>query len=462
MRPFCSGVCVQMNLRLTPRMATAFSELFAGVLEYVVALKGQPEVVRRGHSNGLYGRLDGDACGGPYYTADSLPSCSRQTLNIKRPSSLDLPMSGKDESVTSKEGLRTTKAGRNIMKSAFLKTKGYRAFNKYREDTKEQFPDFEARFAESLLREIKVDDTPNDTQRAFADEIGTDGLLLPADQMDDVRMRLLNLDTMRDRVSRILNSNFVKMTFPVFNALFDAANPNESAELKRDIVEGHILAIDLSEPMDRIVDKDEDLEYLDDYRLMNPYILKLARDKISQGGESVLQAFEDGFKDARAGQYMDEKLKTQSDSMTEEQMNFSYKKYRAVMGTAGKNMALDKMPLGEIFYSGMAHASEATGCGNEMEDSMQNGYVKVPSWPLYYTVLSGDVRLGFSATIQKSRLYLEQARLTLDILPDGFTHIDFLKFLFMTVEHYNEFWYNKISKANMWERFQDSLSVKKA
>lgn len=371
-------------------------------------------------------------------------------------------MSGKDESVTSKDGLRTTKAGRNIMKSAFLKTKGYRAFNKYREDTKEQFPDFEARFAKSLLQEIKADDTPNDTQRAFADEIGTDGLLLPADQMDDVRMRLLNLDTLQNRVSRILNSNFVKMTFPVFNALFDAANPNESAELKQNIVEGHILAIDLSEPMDRIVDKDEDLEYLDDYRLMNPYILKLARDKISQGGESVLQAFEDGFKDARAGQYMDEKLKTQPDSMTEEQLNFSYKKYRAVMGTAGKNMALDNISLGEIFYSGMAHASEATGCGNEMEDSMQNGYVKVPSWPLYYTVLSGDVRLGFSATIQKSRLYLEQARLTLDILPDGFTHIDFLKFLFMTVEHYNEFWYNKVSKANMWEMFQDSLSVKKA
>ena len=52
------------------------------------------------------------------------------------------------------------------------------------------------------------------------------------------------------------------------------------------MVEGHILAIDLSEPMDRIVDKDEDLEFLDDYKLMNPYILKLARDKISKGGES--------------------------------------------------------------------------------------------------------------------------------------------------------------------------------
>ena len=65
--------------------------------------------------------------------------------------------------------------------------------------------------------------------------------------------------------------------------------------MREDLVEGHILAIDLSEPMDRIVDKDEDLEYLDDYRLMNPYILQIAREKIKRGGEIVLQEFEDGF-----------------------------------------------------------------------------------------------------------------------------------------------------------------------
>ena len=32
---------------------------------------------------------------------------------------------------------------------------------------------------------------------------------------------------------------------------------------------------------------------------MNPYILKLNRDKISKGGEQVLKEFEEGFKDAR-------------------------------------------------------------------------------------------------------------------------------------------------------------------
>ena len=55
--------------------------------------------------------------------------------------------------------------------------------------------------------------------------------------------------------------------------------------------------------MDRIVDKDEDLEYLDDYKFMNPYILAIARNNIAQGGDAVLKAFEEGFRNARIGQY---------------------------------------------------------------------------------------------------------------------------------------------------------------
>ena len=88
------------------------------------------------------------------------------------------------------------------------------------------------------------------------------------------------------------------MTFPVFNALFDASTEyfeDKNLELREDIVDGHIIAIDLSEPMDRFVDKDEDLDYLDDYKLMNPYILKIAREKIAKGGEEVLKKFENGF-----------------------------------------------------------------------------------------------------------------------------------------------------------------------
>jgi hypothetical protein len=369
-------------------------------------------------------------------------------------------VSGKDQSVVSKEALMTTKPGKQIIKQGLFKSKGYKLFKKYKEEAENEFPNFAERFTNDLLNEIKSDTSPNITQQKFAEEVGSTEIILQESQIADIKSKLEDKEVLKDRVLRILNSNFVKMTFPVFNALYDAAaefSGNHDPQMRQNMVDGHIIAIDLSEPMDRIVDKDEDLDYLDDYKLMNPYILKLARDKISKGGEQVLKEFEDGFKDARVGQYIDTKLKTKPLSITEEEMNQCYKKYRAVMGTAGRNMALAKRPLGEIFYLGLARAAEGVGCGNEIEDTIKNKFVKVPSWPLYYTLLAGDVKKGFELTLEKSNLYLSDARLALDLLPDNFSHKEFLEFLFLTVEHYNQYWYNKLQKANIWSTLSENL-----
>ena len=370
-------------------------------------------------------------------------------------------MSGKDESIFSKEALLSTKPGKSIVKQALLKSKGYRQFDKYKKDAEEEFPKFVKRFAEDLLREIKSDPNPDQTQERFASEVGSKEITLEKSQIGAVKTRLENYEIILDRVSRILNSNFVKMTFPVFNALYDASSQyfGDGADNKKrtDIIDGHIIAIDLSEPMDRIMDKDEDIEFLDDYKLMNPYILKLARDKIASGGQVVLEEFERGFKDARIGQYVDFKLKTNPKSITEAEMTQCYKKYRAVMGTAGKNMALARSPLGEVFCLGMAKAAESVGCGNEIEDSIKNKFVKIPSWPLYYSLLTNDVRRGFEFTMKKSELYLNEARLALELLPQNFSHRDFLEFLFLTVEHYNTFWFNQLQKEKLWNEFASKL-----
>jgi len=313
-------------------------------------------------------------------------------------------VSSKDEYVFSKEALLSTKPGKDIVKQALFKSKGYRQFDKYKKEAEEEFPKFSKRFAEDLLRQIKSDNNPSDTQEKFAAEVGSSGIILDKYQIEAVKRKLEDYETLFDRVSRILNSNFVKMTFPVFSALYDAASQHfrdeDNMKKKTDIVDGHIIAIDLSEPMDRIMDRDEDVEYLDDYKLMNPYILQLARTKIRSGGQDVLEEFERGFKDARAGQYIDFKLKTKPKSITEEAMIECYKKYRAVMGTAGKNMALARLPLGEIFYLGMAKAAESVGCGNEIEDSIKSKFVKIPSWPLYYGILTNDIQKGFEFTLK--------------------------------------------------------------
>ena len=370
-------------------------------------------------------------------------------------------MSGKDESVTSKNSLMGTKSGKKIIRQAMFKSKGYKQFNQYKEEYETNFPEFARRFANDLLQQIKDDSSPNTTQQKFGEEVGSTEIILDSSQIDPIKSKLESFDVLNDRVLRILNSNFVKMTFPVFNALFDASTEyfqdNKDPKLRENVVDGHIIAIDLSEPMDRIVDKDEDLEYLDDYKLMNPYILKLAREKISKGGEDVLKEFEEGFKQARIGQYLDTKLKDKPTEITEEELIESYKKYRSVMGTAGSNMSLSREPLGEIFRTGMGKASESVGCGNEIEDSIRDRAVKIPSWPLYYSLSTNDVKKGFELTMERSQTYLSDARKALELLPENFSHRPFLEFLFLTVEHYNEFWFKRLQKENIWSDLATKL-----
>jgi hypothetical protein len=372
-------------------------------------------------------------------------------------------MSGKDESIFSKEALMGTQAGKDIMKQGLLRSKGYKQFNQYKERAEQEFGAFAKRFVMSLHSAINADNNPASTMQKFADEVGASELVPDAGSIPDIKTRLSNPDVLQDRVARILNSNFVKMTFPVFNALYDGASEyfgdSLSQETRNSVIDGHIIAIDLSEPMDRIVDRDEDLEYLEDYKFMNPYILGIARYKISQGGDPVLKAFEEGFKDARIGQYIDIKLKTNPLSINDENMNDCYKKYRAVMGTAGRNMALNRRPLGDIFHLGMAKAGEGVGCGNEIEDAIKNGAVKIPSWPLYYALNTGDVKRGFELTMQKSELYLKEAEMAVEMLPHNFQLKPFLEFLFLTVRHYNQYWYNELVKRGPFAEFQKKIEA---
>src|ERR671924_793368 len=275
-------------------------------------------------------------------------------------------MSSKDELIFSKEALLRTHAGKDIIKERMLKSKGYKQFNYYKEKTEQEFPGFVQRFTMSLHKAITADSNPSGTIHKFAEETNSQELVLSHNRVTDIKMRLSNPDILADRVKRILDSNFVKMTFPVFNALYDSASEyfgdSVSEEKRNAVIDGHIIAIDLSEPMDRIVDKDEDLDYLNDYKFMNPYILAIARNKIAQGGDSVLKAFEEGFLDARIGQHIDVELKMKPASINDENMTECYKKYRAVMGTAGRNMALNRRPLSDIFHLGMAKAGECVGC----------------------------------------------------------------------------------------------------
>jgi hypothetical protein len=322
---------------------------------------------------------------------------------------------GKDDFVFNKSSLIKTSSGRKILLEGSLKTQGYKQFKYYRDLANKEFPIFTNRFTNQLRQEIISDKDPTTTLKSFCSAIGDDTFLLDDKKAYQIRTKIVNDDYLLECIKRLLNSNFIKMTFHIFYALFDSYQQYVSMtngqgqgitmsnvdDLKVHLIDGHVIAIDLSEPMDRVQDKDEDLNYLDEYKIICPYILNLARKKISYAGPSVVNSFEKGFRDARIGQGVDNALKQDISALDDEMMIACYKKYRAVMGTAGQNMALNNKPLSTIFYIGMARASESVGCGNEIQDSIKNEYIKVPSWPLLYSLLTGSSKKGFELTLDE-------------------------------------------------------------
>ena len=60
----------------------------------------------------------------------------------------------------------------------------------------------------------------------------------------------------------------------------------------------------------------------------------------------------------------------------------------------------------------MARAAEGVGCGNEIEDSTKKWICKNPLMATYIILLlANDVKKGFEVTLEKSNLYLRDARL---------------------------------------------------
>jgi hypothetical protein len=179
-------------------------------------------------------------------------------------------------------------------------------------------------------------------------------------------------------------------------------------------------------------------------------------------GDNVYDEFENGFRNALYGQQIDYEMKVGIKELTYENLEQSYNKYRAILGTAGKNMSLNQKPLSEIYYIGMAKASECVGCGNEIQDAIITKGIKSPSWPLFYSITTGDVRKAFKLTLDKSYSYLAESYLALDMLDNDFELKPFFEFLFLTVSHYNEFWYADLlsNRKELLDKFQKDIDKK--
>ena len=94
----------------------------------------------------------------------------------------------------------STKAGKKVMKQGLFKSKGYKQFNHYKEETEQKFPEFARRFTNNLLEQIKSDSSPNSTQQEFAEEVGSTEIILNSSEINPICEKLQSFDMLHDRV----------------------------------------------------------------------------------------------------------------------------------------------------------------------------------------------------------------------------------------------------------------------
>lgn len=356
----------------------------------------------------------------------------------------------------------STPSGRELVLRRAVGDRGIKQLEFYSEKANVYFSDLPTVYTKGLHNLIKQDEEPRRTLAVFEESYRNfPELALDDKKIDPVKQKLLNVDALRLRVNRLLASDFISKTGFIFLALCEGALKHNgitlTEEAKRNLLYGHMIAIDLSEGMDRAIDRDEDLEFLDDYRFMNPYILKLGQEMISAVDQSVYQSFESGFKRALKAQSLDRRAKEHPKSVTHENMNRIYGKYRAVIGTAGRNMALNRGKIAEIYDFGMAKAAEAGGCTDELMDSLKAGFFEIPSWPFFFAIQTGDPRKAFELTLKKGRCYLDEAKIALEMLPRDFPVRPFIDSLFLVLGHKMEHAYNTTMREISFSSLEEQL-----
>ena len=362
-------------------------------------------------------------------------------------------------------GLIQTSDGRKlILHKITLRSKGLKQLKHYNRESKEYFSGFVERFVDDLCSQISSDRNPVKTHHKFIREVGFPQLKLEEHEIWTLKSELSNTSDIRLMVCDITDTDFIKQTLYIFIGLFDGAERyyqrQTAPDVKEAIIDGHVAAISLSELMDRIIDEERDPSILRKYKFLNPYILEVGRKKICKGGKSILNSFEEGFKNALRGQHEDAELAKTPRFITYEKMERSYAgKYRAIMGTAASNMALNKGPIARMYYLGMGKAAEAGGCRNEIMDSRKDRKLKFPSWPALYAHEIGDIRKAFALTHEKGRLYLEEAKKIARKLPADLPIKPFIEELFYVFGHAIDFEYKRLLEENLFADFEKQLKI---
>ena len=119
-------------------------------------------------------------------------------------------MSGKDQSVISKEALMSTKPGKQIMKQALFKKKGYKLFNHYKEETEKEFPNFKFYLVlseplpeDNWVNKIDANDTKGDGFTGFVHQAVIDEYLSKHESPEDIELYFCGPPLMNKAVQKM-------------------------------------------------------------------------------------------------------------------------------------------------------------------------------------------------------------------------------------------------------------------
>ena len=126
-------------------------------------------------------------------------------------------MRGKDDYIFQKSNVLRTSSGRRILTSGLLRDRKYSLFRHYLNQSKGEYIGFVQRYKDGIYQLINSDYSPIETHKAFIAEVGNSKELeIETEQISNIREKMTQRNIINDTIDRILNSNFVKMTFPVF------------------------------------------------------------------------------------------------------------------------------------------------------------------------------------------------------------------------------------------------------
>lgn len=341
----------------------------------------------------------------------------------------------------------------------FLRSKAWKQFLFYREKSKDRLQSFHRKLLKELHQKIKNDENPYGSASSLAEELGfTELNYNTRKEALQAKERLEDEKLLEERLYQLEETKFIKTTAPFFEGIIDAISKLERQpeEEMEQIYYGHYCAIQVSDGGDRIIDKDEELNRLEDYKLMVAHVDRIATENIEPYPE-VYKSYVEGLKLAKIGQRRDRELKENPRLITYQRMEECYLKVFEPIGRTARNLTKNIQPYAELLHVGAGKISSVMMIGDEEQDLIEGGKIEVPSWILYYSMQKGDIMEGLKLTLEKAKKYEEEARIMYKMLPGDFPIKPLLSLLFPFSRFFVKQQYQRVLSDAHLSTFQQQL-----